>query len=81
MNLDVLLEPIPSRNAPQPCLVARILNDLQEPYRGALERLLNTTYRDGGLSDEQLALKMRDAGLEAGQTAIHKHRKGKCICK
>lgn len=79
MNLDALLEPIPKRGA-QPCLIQRHLNDLDEPYKSALQKLLDTRFTDGGMSDAELAQRMLQAGLKSSHTTVRIHRSGLCSC-
>ena len=80
MNLDLLLAPIPERTV-QPCKVGRIVDELQEPYKGALLALLNHAYADGGISDEALTDRMRAAGLDVGASVVNRHRKNRCTCQ
>lgn len=78
MSLDILLEPIPAKH--QPCKLARIIAGLEEPYQSALKKLVETSWRDGGLSDSDLRQRMLKAGIEVGATVIHYHRRGICAC-
>lgn len=80
MNLDALLAPLPERNKTLPCKVGRIVESLEDPYKTALINLLAQDVSQGGLSSEQLETRMREAGLEAGATAIRRHRKRQCGC-
>lgn len=80
MSLEALLAPIPDRNAKHPCKVGRIVEELAEPYKSALVNLIVTRYADGGLSDEALEARLKDAGLEVGTTIINRHRRGSCTC-
>lgn len=81
MNLDALLAPLPDRNVTLPCKIGRLVESLEDPYKTALQKLLATDYDQGGLSAEQLEQRMKEAGLEAGATAIRRHRKRQCGCK
>ena len=80
MNLDALLAPLPDRNVTLPCKVGRILETLEDPYKSALIKLLDTDYDNGGLSAEQLEHRMKQAGLEVGATVLRRHRKKQCGC-
>lgn len=80
MNLDALLAPLPDRNISLPCKVGRILESLEDPYKTALLSLLAQDVDQGGLSSEQLQVRMKEAGLEAGATAIRRHRRKQCGC-
>ncbi len=80
MNLDALLAPIPDRNKSLPCKLGRIVESLEDPYKGALLQLIATDHTQGGLSPEGLEVRMREAGLEIGASAIRKHRSSQCSC-
>lgn len=80
MDLDVLLEPVPDRGS-EPCKVGRILASLEDPYRTALWGLLSTQIEDGGLSAEQLQVRMTKAGVPVGASAIRRHRAKRCTCE
>ena len=81
MSLEALLAPLPSRGTSEPCKVGRYLARLLDPYRGALVSLLTTSYADGGLSDEALSARMRDAELPVSPTILNRHRRGLCACE
>lgn len=80
MNLDALLAPLPDRNISLPCKVGRILESLEDPYKTALLSLLAQDVDQGGLSSEQLQVRLKEAGLEVGATAIRRHRRKQCGC-
>lgn len=80
MSLDVLLEPVPVRAKVRVCKVGRFYNDLPEKYQTALHGLLFTKYEDGGLTDEEMTIRLREAGCDVGSTVVNKHRKNKCAC-
>lgn len=80
MNLEALLEPVPERSG-KPCKLARQITDLDEPYKSALQKLVDTPWKAGGLSDAQLRERLFAAGIEMGQTVIHYHRRGICSCR
>lgn len=81
MNLEALLEPLPERGAPRPCKTARIIAGLEEPYRSALQKLVDLSFANGGLSDAALRDRMLKAGLDVATSNIHYHRRGICSCK
>lgn len=80
MSLEALLEPLPDRGS-KPCKLASIIASLEDPYKSALERLVETPWKEGGLSDTQLRERLLKAGLSLGVTVIHYHRRGICSCK
>jgi hypothetical protein len=80
MNLDALLAPIPSRGN-TPCKLARTIADLPEPYKTALQNLVDTPWAEGGLSDSGLRKRLLEAGIDIGATNIHYHRRGTCSCR
>lgn len=80
MNLEVLLEPIERAPKERKCKVAETIDRLEEPYRKALANLVATTYQMGGLTDEELSARLRDAGIGIGTTVINKHRRQRCVC-
>lgn len=80
MNLDALLEPLPDRS-PQPCKLAQTIADLPEPYKTALQALVDKPWKAGGLSDAGLRERLLAAGLDIGSTVIHYHRRGTCSCR
>lgn len=80
MNLDALLEANPVKVGTEPCAVGKILIELPEPYKSALRTQLETKYSEGGSTDEDIALRLRSAGLKAGASTINRHRRQKCIC-
>lgn len=79
MNLDALLAPVERRGV-KPCKIARILTALEDPYKSALQNLIDTVYSDGGLSDAELSKRMKDAGLESSITSVRYHRGKLCSC-
>lgn len=80
MSLDVLLEPIPAKAA-TPCKVAQLITSLDEPYKSAVQNLVDTSYKQGGLSDYQLRERLLSAGIDVGGTVINYHRRGVCSCR
>lgn len=64
----------------QPCIVSRLIGDLEEPYRSAALQLVNTRHNQGGLADMPLAAEFRKAGLQLSSTMINRHRNGWCPC-
>lgn len=79
MNLDALLEPIPDKQA-KPCRLGLTIASLDEPYKSALERLVELKHSDGGLSDQALVGRLREAGISMSVSTAHYHRRGLCSC-
>jgi hypothetical protein len=65
----------------RPCKVIKVVEALAEPYRSAAEQLANTTFANGGLSEDQAAAKFLEAGIKIGRTSIGRHRNGWCTCR
>lgn len=81
MNLDALLEPIPSRRKITLCKLGQTLSKLEEPYKTALQKLVATSYADGGLSDRDLSVRLDAAGIQISTSVIHYHRRSLCSCR
>lgn len=79
MSLDALLAPLPI-DEPTPCKIARMVTELDEPYSSALQKLVDVTYPNGGLSDMALRARLKAAGLPVSISTIHYHRRGLCSC-
>lgn len=80
MSLDALLEPMPERNMTRPCKIGQFHLGLEEPYKTALTNLLETSYQDGGMSDEHVTSRLSQAGLKVGATLVNRHRRRLCSC-
>lgn len=81
MNTDLtLLRTATRSDTGQPCRVTRIIEALEEPYRSAAMRLVNTPHNQGGLADMPLAAEFRQAGIQISSTMINRHRNGWCPC-
>lgn len=78
MTLDILLEPVEHDSTP--CKLQRVVLSLEEPYRSALTKLVDTTFVDGGLSDSGLYMRLQKAGLQASTPVIWRHRNKVCSC-
>ena len=74
INLDALLE-LPVRKA-TPCLIGRIVEDLPEPYKGALVALI----QDATVPSTFVTERINAAGLPGGHATVHRHRKNLCSC-
>lgn len=79
MNLDILLEPIPEPK-PTLCKLGKVLEQLEDPYKTALQNLVNLQYADGGMSDEALTERLHQAELPMGSTIVNRHRRLVCSC-
>lgn len=80
MSLEILLEPVPERVRVALCKVGRFYAELPEKYQTALDGLLFTSYADGGLNDDELTVRLREAGCDVGSTVVRRHRKKTCVC-
>ena len=79
MNLDALLAPI----EPHPvrlCKIGILLTTLEEPYKSALTNLVTLKHADGGLSDQALCGRLREAGIPMSVSTVHYHRRALCSC-
>jgi hypothetical protein len=79
MNLDALLAPIEPAK-PRLCKIGTLLTTLDEPYRSALENLVTVKHSEGGLSDQALCGRLREAGISMSVSTVHYHRRGLCSC-
>jgi hypothetical protein len=79
-NFAALLAPAGTVLEGTPCTVGVILSGLPEDYRTPFENQVNLRYRDGGLTDFELANRMRAAGFKVGDTTVNRHRGGRCTC-
>ena len=80
MSLDVLLEPIPSRDVPRLCKVGVFRDGVPEKYQVAIDNLFALKRAEGGMTDEELTARLRDAGFDGGETVVRRHRKNACVC-
>ena len=74
INLDALLA-LPECKV-NPCLIGRIVEDLPEPYKGALIALLDDPTVTSAFVTERIAA----AGLCGSHATVHRHRKNRCSC-
>lgn len=81
MSLDVLLEPVVQKDVNRRCKVGAFYDSLEEKYQTALYGLLFTKPEDGGISTLDLKARLKVAGVEVGDTVLHNHRNGKCVCR
>lgn len=74
-NLDALLgEPIQDEQV-RLCTIGKHLVELPEPYRTALEELVNSK-----TAAINVALKIHAAGLQGNEKSVGRHRAGQCLC-
>lgn len=74
INLDALLErPVRKTNA---CLIGRTLQELPEPYKGALAAML----QDKTITTTAIAERVTAAGLRGSYITIYRHRANLCSC-
>lgn len=78
--LDALLKPAPPAKTGKPCVIARTINDLPDPYRSTLTNLVDTPATKGGVSADEIGARLRAAGLPGSATAVTRHRLGTCTC-
>lgn len=79
-DLNALLDEKAARAGSQPCVIGRALADLPDPYKAALQTLINSRFSEGGYTDDQVAARMRSAGLRSSATSVRQHRRGFCSC-
>jgi hypothetical protein len=63
------------------CVIGRPLVDLDEPYRSALQKIVDLTWPEGGLTEFGVAQAMNESGLPGSPTSVLRHRRGLCICQ
>lgn len=63
------------------CVIGRHLLDLDEPYRSALEKLVTSSWQDGGFTEFTVAQVMNESGLKGSPTSVLRHRRELCICQ
>lgn len=78
MNLDALLAPIEKKL--KPCKLGLLIQQLEEPYKSALQNLTDTKAVDGGLSDNALSERTAEAGVSVSKSVIREHRRNTCSC-
>lgn len=76
--LDLLDEEVDGRKL---CVIGRHLVDLPDPYRSALQQIIDTGWAKGGLTEFGVAVVMNEAGLKGSPTSVLRHRRGLCICR
>jgi hypothetical protein len=79
-DLNVVLSDELNLGIGKPCLVQKIIDGLDEPYKSKLRELVNTRYADGGLTETSLVKLMQHAGLACSATMMSRHRRGVCTC-
>ena len=85
--LLMLLEALLSAEMPKsrvdgtPCKVGRVADTLDEPYKTAYLRIVNTQLTDGGLSALDASIKLASAGIKIADTTLGRHRRGGCGCQ
>ena len=79
MSLDALLEPTAASKSL--CKLGHIISGLEEPYKGALVKLLEVQRIDGGESDHMIRARLLKAGFQISGAVIYRHRNGQCACE
>ena len=74
-NLDALLGEAPTSTEVRHCSIGKLLSELPEPYRTALDDLVKSK-----TAAINVALKIQAAGLKGNEKAVHRHRAGQCLC-
>lgn len=72
------LGPPPSTKA---CVIGQAMTDLPEPYGSALQQIIDRPWKDGGLTEFEVAIVMNEAGLRSSATSVSRHRRGLCVCR
>lgn len=80
MNLDALLAPTPPTSEGRQCLIGAQIENLPDTHRHHVKELLEIRYTEGGLTNREIYLRFRSAGLNGSETAIGRHRRGDCDC-
>jgi hypothetical protein len=62
------------------CIVTRVGNSIDEPYRSAFFKIALTVPDDGGMSADHASLTFHKSGLPIGPSSIRNHRRGVCPC-
>jgi len=76
INLDALVGPSLTRQ-PKPCVIARVLNELPDQYRAAVE----TLFADKSVTTAEIASRFHAAGLAGSHATLTRHRQGACCCE
>ena len=74
-KLDALLGEVVTNDDARWCAIGKLLNELPEPYRSALEELVKSK-----TAAINVALRIQAAGLKGSEKAVHRHRAGQCLC-
>lgn len=74
-NLDALLGEAPTTTEVRYCAIGKLLMELPEPYRTALDDLVKSK-----TAAINVSLKIQAAGLKGSEKAVHRHRAGQCLC-
>ena len=74
-NLEELLKPSGGNFIGRPCIVARIIADLPEPYDAVVQDLV-----DGPLSGQKIVGRLKAAGIKCSYSSIYTHRINSCGC-
>lgn len=70
-----------AKHTPKPCLIGRALLDLPDPYQTVLAYLVDTPWSSDGFSDDEVAARMKAAGLKSSASSVRLHRRGYCSCR
>lgn len=63
------------------CGIGRTIKELPEPYSTALRGIISNPWAEGGLSADEVASVMLEAGLKSSPSAVTRHRRNTCGCR
>jgi hypothetical protein len=82
MILEALLDDtVMGVTSSEKCIVGRTADSLDKPYREAFLRIVDVNFTEGGLPSGVASKKLATAGIKIGETTIHRHRRGLCLCQ
>jgi len=64
----------------RPCIVTKLLNSVTGDHAIALRGIVHLELADGGLTADDAARVIREAGLAVSPSSITRHRRGTCGC-
>lgn len=77
MNLAARLKELEDfQQVTQFCKIHKIMNEMDEETKTALERILKTK-----VSNATIAKELSNHGFDVGRTTLGLHRTGRCSCK
>lgn len=80
--VEALMELLEGTEVVEPvCGIGRTIKELPEPYSTALRGLISNPWAEGGLSADEVAAVMLEAGLKSSPSAVTRHRRNTCGCR